>query len=215
MKKTLILIFGLTFLLLGCQNQSATTPAEDSDRGSDDINNESIEISPEVDSNEEITSYIASEQIEKAKRYKRPIISPSYVPVGFKLASFKVRNGKAMDYYSTSHHTFYKGPNGCSFSLNSGFLGFGEPYLVRQWTVKSKLLGQLIIEEFIGAWDQPDESVPATLATFVTDQTDTIIDSLLPSEEFPNISYYFYFYCKNSIFPPEEAIKILESMEIK
>jgi hypothetical protein len=146
--------------------------------------------------NANIASAQTATQKQALKKCGVALVLPSYLPPGFKTTSFKLNNcpyHRHQGYYVT-----YKGPNQCEFSLGGSNGGWGAPGPVREWKVKTKLFGTVILAEFEGEAGGSNY--------LVADATNTPY-----FKSYPETGYIYAFECKNKIFNVNDAKRILQS----
>jgi len=124
------------------------------------------------------------------------LVLPSWLPPGFKMTTFETEDCSTSRF--PGYTITYKGPSQCAITLSGSNGGWGADGPVREWKVKTKLFGTLILEEkknyaggsnhlFAGAWNPPY------------------------FKAYPNTGYVYLFECNNKLFNVNDAQRIIQS----
>ena len=147
--------------------------------------------------NTNIASAQTATQKQALKKCGVALVLPSYLPPGFKMTSFKLDN--CPYYRHQRYQATYEGPSQCEFRLGGSNGGWGAPGPVREWQVKTKLFGTVVLEEW--------ESIRGK------SHNDLIAAAITPPyfKSYPETGYVYNFSCKNKLFNVNDAKKILQS----
>lgn len=144
-----------------------------------------------------------AEEIRRLESIKLPVVIPNYIPSGFRRSEFWMEIKDTQNWMHSSYRLSYQGPNQCDFGVVGAKGGWGAPdFLVREWIVSTKLFGRVTLEQWESDWIEPPTFLQVEL-----------INS--PLKRYPDADYRISFSCKNHLFSPSEAIKILQSLKIK
>lgn len=146
--------------------------------------------------NTSIASAQTATQKQALKKCRVALVMPSYLPPEFKMSSFKLNSCPYRQHQG--YDVTYKGPNQCEFGLGGSNGGWGAPAPVREWKVKTKLFGTVILAEF------EDEAGGSNYLS--ADATNTPY-----FKSYPETGYMYGFKCKHKLFNINDAKRILQS----
>jgi hypothetical protein len=146
--------------------------------------------------NTNIASAQTATQKQALKKCGVALVLPSYLPPGFKMTSFKLNN--CPYHRHQGYQATYEGPSQCEFRLGGSNGGWGAPGPVREWQVKTKLFGTVVLEEWEGEAGGSN--------VLVAGATDTPYFN-----SYPETGYVYSFECKNKLFNVNDAKRILQS----
>jgi hypothetical protein len=146
--------------------------------------------------NANIASAQTATQKQALKKCGVALVLPTYLPPGFKMSSFQLDNCPYRQHQG--YDATYTGPNQCEFGFSGANCGWGAPGPVREWKVKTKLFGTVILAEFEGEAGGSNH--------LSADATDTPY-----FKSYPKTGYMIGFSCKNKLFNVNDAKRILQS----
>jgi hypothetical protein len=148
--------------------------------------------------NANIVSAQTATQRQALKKCGVGLVLPSWLPPGFKMATFNLKDCSESRF--PGYEMTYKGPSQCEFSLYGQNGGWGAPGPVRQWQVKTKLFGTVVLEEWEGRLSGNDNNYLNAAAT-----------NTPYFKSYPKTGYVYSFSCKNKLFNINDAKRILQS----
>lgn len=145
-----------------------------------------------------INANIASAQTARQRKALEKcgvgFVLPSWLPLGFKMATFKLEDCSESRF--PGYDITYNGPSQCELRLSGRNGGFGAPGWVREWQVKTKLFGTVVLAELAGSRSNGLNAM--------------IIDSPY-FKSYPRTGYIYSFSCENKLFNVNDAKRILQS----
>lgn len=140
----------------------------------------------------------SSLQKQEIKKCGVALVLPTYLPPGFRLARYRQDPcpGRMAGYDAE-----YRGPNQCRININGSNGGWGAPGPEREWLFHTKLFGQVRLEE----WSSGVPGEPNYLSAMITPHDKPVLPA------YPEAGYIYNLSCKNRLFNPGEAMKVIRS----
>lgn len=144
-------------------------------------------------------------EVRQMREVGVPVVMPQYVPNGFRLTFFRTTlYGRGMNSYAAT----YEGPNSCAFDITGADGGWGAGGVtVRKWIINTKLFGKIVLEGL--SFDS--SSNPTYLYVEILHHR----LNRKPLKNYPNAGYLASFNCRNRLFSPQEANKIIHSFRLR